>query len=197
MAKKHSKKLRRMAKALVYTVFSTKWGYFGLAGTPTSRGSLVRTHLPMGNCNRVVQNLLAGLGPAEFNAHYLIQLQQRIKAYYQGTCVDRFTDVRVDLRRLSPFTAAVLRACRKIRPGRTISYAQLAKMAGFPQAARAAGKALAANPLPLIIPCHRCICSNPDKSGLGGFTAPEGTSLKRRMLEFESRCIGMTENQIA
>jgi len=163
-----------------YVVFSTDWGHFGLAGTDNQ---LIRTHLPLANCNRVVQNLLADLGQAGFDNKYFSQLQKRIRAYYEGSCADGFSDVRVDLRLLSPFTAAVLRACRKIKPGQTSTYALLAKKVGRPEAIRAVGGALARNSLPLIIPCHRVICSN---GKIGGFSAAGGTSLKRKMLELEA-----------
>jgi methylated-DNA-[protein]-cysteine S-methyltransferase len=178
---------------LKYVVFDTAWGHFGLIGT---QASLIRTHLPLADRNCVVQDILAGLGPARFDSKYFSSLQERIKAYYKGTCADSFSDVRVNLPGMSPFTSAVLRACRKVRPGRTVTYAQLAQKASRAKAVRAVGGALARNPLPLIIPCHRVICSNPDKSGLGGYSAPGGTRLKRKMLEFESRFIGMTENQL-
>jgi len=171
------------AKTLTYVVFRTGWGYFGLAGT---HSRLIRTHLPLGNCNRVVQDLLAHLGQANFDAKYFSQLQERIKAYYQGSCADNFADVRVDLGLLSPFTAAVLRACRKIRPGRTISYMRLAKLAGYPKAARAVGRALAANPLPLIIPCHRVIRTD---GKIGGFSAAGGQTIKKRMLSLEKAVV--------
>jgi len=173
-----------------YVVFSTAWGHFGLLGTDST---LIRTHLPLADCNRVVQNLLADLGPAVFDAGYFSQLQQRIRAYYKGIYADDFSDVRVNLRKMSPFIAAVLRTCRKIKPGRTITYAQLAQKAGCPEAIRAVGGALARNPLPLIIPCHRVIRSD---GQIGGYSGPGGTRLKRKMLEFESRRIGMTENQV-
>jgi methylated-DNA-[protein]-cysteine S-methyltransferase len=165
-----------------YVVFSTDWGYFGLAGTDSA---LIRTHLPLADCNRVVQGLLAELGPASFNAKYLQELQERIKAYYKGSCADGFSDVRVNLRSMGPFTSAILRACRKIKPGRTVTYAQLAKMAGRPKAVRAVGGALARNPLPLIIPCHRVIRSD---GRIGGYSAAGGTRLKQRLLEHE-RCV--------
>jgi methylated-DNA-[protein]-cysteine S-methyltransferase len=179
MARKHN-------KPLFYTVFSTAWGHFGLAGT---KGSLIRTHLPQADRNRVVQSLLAGLGSAKFDTGYFSGLQERIKAYYKGTpqdglrhCADSFLDVRVNLHGMTAFTSAVLRACRKVRPGQTVSYAQLAKKAGRPKAVRAVGGALARNPLPLVIPCHRVIRSD---SRLGGYSGPGGTRLKRKMLEFE------------
>lgn len=181
MTKKHG-------KPLFYAVFSTAWGHFGLVGT---KGSLIRTKLPFTDRNRVVQDLLAGLGPAKFDASYFSGLQERIRAYYKGTCADSFSDVRVNLHTMGSFTSAVLRACRKIRPGRTVTYAHLARKAGRPKAVRAVGGALARNPLPLIIPCHRVIRSD---GRLGGYSAPGGTRLKRKMLEFEWL---MTENQIA
>lgn len=171
----------KRSKPVIYTVFSTAWGYFGLAGTKTT---LIRTHLPQANHDRVVRNLLAGLGPAKFDTQYFSQLQQRIKAYYKDSCADKFSDVRVDLRQMRSFTTAVLQACRKIRPGRTVTYAQLAKMAGHPRAARAVGGALARNPLPLIIPCHRVIRSD---GKAGGFSGSGGTQMKEKMLELESR----------
>lgn len=171
-----------------YVVFSTAWGHFGLAGT---EASLIRTRLPFTDRNRVVADLLAGLGPAKFDTGYFFDLQQRIKAYCKGTCADSFSDIRVNLRRMAAFDSAVLRACRKIKVGHTVSYAQLARKVGLPKAVRAVGGALARNPLPLIIPCHRVIRSD---GQLGGYSAPGGTRTKRKMLEFEWL---MTENQIA
>ena len=73
-------------------------------------------------------------------------------------------------------------ACRDIRFGQTVSYGRLAEMAGKPGAARAVGRALAKNPLPLIIPCHRVICAN---GKIGGFSAPGGVTLKKRLLQLE------------
>jgi O-6-methylguanine DNA methyltransferase len=179
---------KKASKTLIYTVFSTNWGYFGLAGT---HAKLIRTHLPLANCNRVVQNLLASLGPAGFDARYFQQLQERIKAYYQGAYIDGFGDVRVNLRQLSRFTAAVLRVCRKIKPGRTVTYAQLAKMTGRPKAVRAVGSALARNPLPLIIPCHRVIRTD---GKVGGFSAAGGQTIKKRMLSLEEAVVKQHQN---
>ncbi len=174
---------KKRSKALIYTVFSTGWGYFGLAGTQTR---LIRTHLPLSNCSRVVQRLTADLGPAEFDAGYMSALQQHIKAYYQSAYSGGFGDVRVDLHKISRFAVAVLRACRKIRPGQTVSYARLAKLAGYPKAARAVGKVLAANPLSLIIPCHRVIRAD---GKIGGFSATGGQAMKERMLSLEKAIV--------
>ena len=64
----------------------------------------------------------------------------------------------------------------------TISYGELARRAGKEGAARAAGQALAANPVPLLVPCHRVICAD---GSLGGFAG--GLEMKRRLLELEGR----------
>ena len=81
-----------------------------------------------------------------------------------------------------PFQAAVLNACRRVKHGKTITYGQLAKEIGKSNAARAVGNALARNPLPLIIPCHRVLAAN---NKLGGFSAPGGKNLKARLLKHE------------
>ena len=76
------------------------------------------------------------------------------------------------------FRGRALRACHLIHRGEVITYADLAVRAGSPGAARAAGSAMAANPLPVVIPCHRVVRSD---GGLGEYSAG-GTSAKRGML---------------
>jgi len=88
----------------------------------------------------------------------------------------------VSLDGAGPFVQEVLHACRKIAFGQTMTYAGLAKQVGSPNAARAVGSALASNPIPLIIPCHRVLRTD---GGLGGFSAPGGTDTKRKMLRHE------------
>ena len=83
---------------------------------------------------------------------------------------------------LSDFNWKVLMACKKIPAGKTVSYSQLADMIGKPHAGRAVGNALAKNPIPLIIPCHRVIHCD---GTLGKFSAIGGTGTKRKMLELE------------
>lgn len=78
------------------------------------------------------------------------------------------------------FRRSVWTALRKIPRGRTLTYSGLAGLAGHPRAARAAGSACGANPLPLFIPCHRAVAAN---GGLGGFSA--GLAWKTRLLTGE------------
>jgi len=68
----------------------------------------------------------------------------------------------------TPFQASVWRALRAIRPGTTISYRELAERIGAPQAVRAVGAANGANPVPIVIPCHRVIGTNGKLVGYGG-----------------------------
>jgi len=80
------------------------------------------------------------------------------------------------------FAGRVLRACREIPYGQTRSYSWVAGRAGSPDGARAAASALGKNPLPLVVPCHRVTYAG---GGLGGFSAPGGVDVKRRMLSLE------------
>jgi len=167
---------------LYWTVFRTKWGYFGLAGD----GTVSRTCLPVPQRQVAERLLRAALQPGDDDLHpdpnFLCGLQQRIIAYFEGEPVDFRTAGPVSLDRTSPFTRQVLSACHQIPFGQTMTYAGLAKQMGRPGAARAVGSALAANPIPLIIPCHRVLRTD---GGLGGFSAPGGTATKQKLLDHE------------
>ncbi len=82
----------------------------------------------------------------------------------------------------SPFRAAVYHTVRAIPRGETRTYGQVAAAVGKPLAARAVGQAMAHNPIPLVVPCHRVVAAN---GTLGGFNAPEGVALKARLLAWE------------
>ena len=86
------------------------------------------------------------------------------------------------LRVLTPFQRCVLLECARIPCGQTITYAELARRAGKPRAARAVGNALAKNPLAPSIPCHRVIKSD---GKLGGYSAKGGQAKKRLLLNQE------------
>ncbi|MFA6036155.1 MAG: MGMT family protein [Candidatus Micrarchaeia archaeon] len=86
--------------------------------------------------------------------------------------------MREELKGLTDFERAVLRETAKIPKGKTRTYAEIARAIGMPNAARAVGNALAKNPLPVEIPCHRVVAS----SGLGGYSGKGGIAGKRRLL---------------
>jgi methylated-DNA-[protein]-cysteine S-methyltransferase len=111
---------------------------------------------------------------------------QAILRYFGGEIID-FSDYEVDLSELTQFQREVLEEVRKIPYGETVTYRELACRVGRERAARAVGSAVAKNPYPIIIPCHRVVSS----SGIGGFcgeTCGEKVGLKRQMLEMESNC---------
>jgi methylated-DNA-[protein]-cysteine S-methyltransferase len=96
--------------------------------------------------------------------------------------------VPVDLAGIGPFHTTVLETLRRVKPGETVSYGELAKRAGSPAAARAVGAAMAANPIPLVIPCHRVLAAS---MRIGGFSAPGGALTKRWVLEHEGAASGL------
>jgi methylated-DNA-[protein]-cysteine S-methyltransferase len=99
-----------------------------------------------------------------------------LERYFEGEKIDFSSEV--DLSSLSPFTRKVLNETRKIKYGTTITYSELARNMGT-AAVRAVGGALARNPIPIIIPCHRVVAKN----GIGGYSA--GVDIKTRLLELE------------
>jgi len=93
-------------------------------------------------------------------------------------------DVPLDARGIDAFRLAVYRATQAIPAGSTATYGQLARALGRTDAegARDVGAALARNPFPIVVPCHRVLAAN---GALHGFSAPGGLATKRRMLELE------------
>ena len=172
--------MQNMAK---YVIFETGWGYFGLAGTESA---LCRTYLPEPESVSIRRRLLKNLPDANFDKDFFKVLQEQITSYFEGACVDFGPDIPVALDELSVFSRGILTVCRDVRFGRTVSYSELANRSGRPTASRAVGGALAKNPLPLIIPCHRVIRTD---GKMGGFSAPGGVSLKKKMLALERQAL--------
>jgi methylated-DNA-[protein]-cysteine S-methyltransferase len=161
-----------------YTIFKTKLGWFGLLSGSTG---LIRSCLPVEDKEAVQRHLLKGIEGAVFDKKPFFSVEKAVKAYYEGNKVD-FSDIQVDLEVFTPFQRHVLAALRNVSYGNTITYGQLAKLAGSPKAARAIGGVMAKNPLPLIIPCHRVIGSNGSPTG---FSAPGGIQTKLHMINLE------------
>jgi methylated-DNA-[protein]-cysteine S-methyltransferase len=103
----------------------------------------------------------------------------RIAAFLSGNDVS-FALSQLDLGIVRGFTRLVLQAAFAIPRGFVITYSGLAARIGRPHSARAVGNALAANPFPLVIPCHRVVKRDGALGGFGG-----GTRLKRSLLELE------------
>jgi methylated-DNA-[protein]-cysteine S-methyltransferase len=116
---------------------------------------------------------------------------RQLQAHAAGRPV-RFR-VRLDLRAGTPFQRAVWRLLQTIPRGQTRSYGWVARQLGRPGAARAVGAACGANPVPILVPCHRVVAGN---GTLGGFRS--GLSWKRRLLALEGvRIVGLARGRAA
>ncbi|PKL42089.1 MAG: cysteine methyltransferase [Planctomycetes bacterium HGW-Planctomycetes-1] len=169
-----------------YVIFKTRWGVFGLLA---DYKGILRTVLPMSSFEIAKRYLLVGMfQETKQDLNLCPAMQKDIRAYYNGSYVD-FKKAQFGLNgeKLTDFSKKVLNVCIKIPFGQTITYSQLAKQAGFPNAARAVGSVLAKNQLPLLVPCHRVIRGD---GKIGNFSAAGGSKTKKKMLEFEKEIIG-------
>ena len=94
----------------------------------------------------------------------------------------------LDMGALPPFFRRVYERAREIEPGRTVTYGELAALAGSPGASRAVGQAMAKNPFIVVVPCHRVLAGS---GRIGGFSAPGGAATKRRLLGMEGVSVGV------
>ncbi len=100
-----------MQKVTKYTIFQTKWGYFGLAGTEYG---LCRTQLPGSNPEKIKTLLLKNLPAAQFDKTFCKILQEQITAYFECNYVQFSQDIPLILDRFSSFSISVLKTCREI-----------------------------------------------------------------------------------
>jgi methylated-DNA-[protein]-cysteine S-methyltransferase len=107
------------------------------------------------------------------------QFVHRIRAYFGGAR-ESFADVALELDGWTPFQIAVLETLRKVPYGEIVSYRELAELAGYPRAQRAAGTFCARNRFGLVVPCHRVVGAD----GLGSY-GTLGLEYKRRLLALE------------
>lgn len=144
-----------------------RWTEAGLAGVrlPSPRTSALRDigkgHVPGPIC-AAIEGIVAVLAGSPRDLRFVV-----------------LDDAAIDA-----FRRSVYAATRAIVPGATATYGELAKAIGRnePEAARDVGAALARNPFPIVVPCHRVVGAN---GNLTGFSAPGGVETKRRLLEIE------------
>ena len=120
-----------------------------------------------------------GVDP-EPNNPQLRLAREELRQYFAGE-LRNFT-VKVDFSRWQGFTAQVYVALRAVPYGETVTYGELARRAGQPAAARAVGRLMASNPLPIILPCHRVIAAN---GALTGYSGGAGIATKVFLLNHE------------
>lgn len=105
----------------------------------------------------------------------------QLAEYFNGQ--RRVFDLRIDFSHRRDFTLSILQELARVPFGETLTYGELARRAGFPGRARAAGQVMATNLLPLILPCHRVVGHG---GRLTGYSGGEGIKTKRWLLDFEN-----------
>lgn len=165
-----------------HTLFPTALGTCGLAWNETG---LTGFQLPEADVEMTEQRLStkAHSQPADLpRPPWVRHLVERVQFHLEGKLQD-FADVPLDWSRVSDFQQAVYRHTVAIKPGYKKSYGEIARlMALGPEAARAVGVALATNPWPLVVPCHRVVSAD---GKMTGFSAPGGVRTKTRLLALE------------
>lgn len=165
-----------------YAAFDTVLGFAGIAWNDTG---VTRFQLPCANAQAATRNLLRRAPGAEAAVPPppIAQTMDAAKRYFAGEKID-FSGVTLDLAGQDDLFLEIYAAARRIGYGETTTYGRLAKAIGRTdwEAARDVGQAMAANPVPLIIPCHRVLAAG---GKVGGFSAPGGTETKVKMLALE------------
>jgi len=156
--------------------FPTDLGWMGAAVSP--RGLAMLT-LPRPTRQAALDDLRARYPTAEMADEAILgDLPQRLRRYLAGERVD-FPQA-LDFTGGTPFQQQVWQALRRIPAGETRSYGWVAAAIGRPKAARAVGQAVGANPINIVVPCHRVVGSDGSLTGYGG-----GLPLKQRLLDLE------------
>lgn len=164
-----------------YLIFETAGGFCGIAWNDVG---ITRFQLPTGSAaaaEGMMQRRLPVARPG-LPTPPVAEAVAAAKRYFAGEETD-FSGFALDLGEQDPFFERIYAAARQVGWGRTTTYGTLAKELGAgPEAARDVGQAMAQNPVPLIIPCHRVLAAG---GKLGGFSAPGGSVAKTRMLALE------------
>jgi len=163
-----------------YTLFGTAVGTCGIAW---GNDGIVAVQLPEASEPATAARLLRAHRAADRRRPGPEQRRiiDDIVALLTGARPD-LRHIRLDLTRVPAFHRRVFGVVRDIPPGQTRSYGEVAALCGQRHAARAVGQAMARNPFPLIVPCHRVLAAG---GRSGGFSAPGGVTTKLRLLAIE------------
>ena len=164
----------------------TDWGVISIAFTKEGLASL---DLPGDVVLNVADDDKQEITDNRVNYNGIASL---LKGYFSGRPVN-FSNIKVDLSTYTPFFKDICRAARSIPYGEVRTYGQLANMIGRKNAARAVGRVMAANPLPIIIPCHRVVSAD---GSLTGYSASGGLKTKKRLLIMEGVCFDKNDRVI-
>jgi len=172
-----------MATTLKFYVCDTELGWIGLVLSPRGLRAVTAPRPDREQALREAAELGATEPAGEAEAG---DLPRRLRAFARGEGADPSTGsgqglaAEIDWDGISGFRRAVMEETLRIPPGQTRSYGWLAQRVRSPRAARAVGRVMATNPLPLVVPCHRVVASDGSLGGYGG-----GLAMKERLLRLE------------
>lgn len=166
---------------MAWHLFDTPIGWCGLAW---NEGGLAGLQLPEKDRAATERRLRArdptgtqAASPPAWVARLIADLQR----YLAGERIN-FSAVAVDFGRRDANEQAIYAALRAVAWGETVTYGELAKRSGIENGAQAVGQAMARNPVPVVVPCHRVLAAG---QRIGGFSAPGGAATKERLLALE------------
>jgi methylated-DNA-[protein]-cysteine S-methyltransferase len=152
---------------------------FGPLLVATTKRGLVRVAYPDLRTDAVLEGLAEEISPRVLESPQgTEEIRRELEEYFERK--RRTFAVQVDLSRLQGFGRKILQQTARIQFGSVATYRDMATRAGSPGAVRAAGNALGANPVPIVVPCHRVVRTG---GGLGGYTG--GLERKVALLELE------------
>ncbi|HET7053033.1 MAG TPA: methylated-DNA--[protein]-cysteine S-methyltransferase [Solirubrobacterales bacterium] len=161
---------------VAYASVDSPYGRLLVATTPHG---LVKVSLPNHDPEETLEDLAARISPRVLEAPArLDEVRRQLDDYFEGR--RRTFDLPLDWQLSRGFRRRALRAIDRIPYGKTRSYTQIARSAGNERAVRAAGTACGANPIPIVVPCHRVLRNG---GGLGGYGG--GLPMKEGLLEME------------
>ncbi len=164
---------------MLYSIFKTEYGWCVIFG---DKGRLLEIIPFLRSEAEAFSRAFSRHRTMTGDPRFFNEIRESMRKYFLGEKVDfRFP---VDLSRHTYFQRKVWEITESIPYGDVLTYRQVSAMMGNPRASRAVGQALAKNPLPIIIPCHRVVRSNGE---LGGYSAPGGIDMKARLLKMEGQ----------
>ena len=164
---------------VAYATLDSPVGSLLLAATP--KGLVRVAYLDDQDPDAALTDLARRVSPRVLAAPRKLDAPRRALDEYFAGRRDHF-ELELDWQLMSPFGRRVLEATAAIPYGSVSSYGEVAARAGSPRGFRAAGNALGANPLPIVLPCHRVVHAG---GGLGGYTG--GVARKQTLLAIEGR----------
>lgn len=176
-----------------YCLFETSIGACGIAWRETaasgSQAVVTAVQLPeptrQATESRIARK--SGSSRASVPPPEIVETIEKIRKHLQGEVQD-FRNVALDLENVTPFFRQIYEATREIPPGQTRTYGEIAKAVGQPAAAQEVGHAMAKNPVPILVPCHRVAAAG---GKLGGFSAPGGPATKAKLLALEGASVNL------